>query len=481
MQILATYDGHETGVSEDNIDGGFVVNDNWFKIAHPMALKHLLATIAWMPQCFAPARENHIVQSTAVVNSVTYEAGRIDFSTFDAPPRTTTVLRLAFQPDAVSDPGGSPLPSRGDLNENGYLLKPLPAGDYLLTIRHDGIRQIRVEGGSKDPAVRLAPRHDAFTLDGPWSADALAEEKGASMTVRFTGNQVRVTGDVEPDGGLAEVFLDGARQLVGIDYWNPKPRTGQVVYYRNGLSNEDHTLKIVALGKGNPYSQGTKVNAGPVFYSAAAAGQECGAGGGPTGTQRMVFGYPGREDLKDSAGNPWRPGTEFVIRLVAMKDSVTESWWTTPVEQPILGTKDPDLYRYGIHGREFCVNVTVGPGTYGVRLKFAATRGLDTAQNCVTVAINGREVVRKMDVAATAGGPNRAADLVFPGIAPRNGVIDLRFTGGDPDLGVLGEAFVQAVEVGPEVGGESATPVCIWKEGAAIYDECSLEPASAGQ
>jgi len=495
MQILATYDGHETGVSEDNIDGGFVVNDNWFKIAHPMALKHLLATIAWMPECFAPARENHIIQSTAVVNSVTYGAGRIDFSTFDAPPRTTTVLRLAFEPDTVSDAGGSPLPSRGDLNQNGYLLKPLPAGDYLVTIRHDGIRQIRVEGGSKDPAVRLTPRQDAFTLDGPWSADAAAGEpttlvgqvcnlsgqdailsydptpahgatfttvqNGASMTVRFTGNQVRVTGDVGPDGGQAEVFLDGTRQLVGIDYWNPKPRTAQVVYYRNGLSNEDHTLKIVALGKGNPYSRGTKVKAGPVFYSAAAAGQEYGAGGGPTGTQRMVFGYPGREDLKDSGGNLWRPGTEFVIRLGSKKDSVAESWWTTPVEQPILGTKDADLYRYGIHGREFCVNVTVGPGTYGVRLKFAATRGLDTGASCVTVAVNGREVVRKMDVAATAGGPNRAADLVFPGIAPRNGVIDLRFTGGDPDLGVLGEAFVQAIEVGPEVGGESATPVCV--------------------
>ena len=49
MQILATYDGHDTGVSEDNIDGGFVVNDAWFKIAHPMALKHLLGTLAWLP------------------------------------------------------------------------------------------------------------------------------------------------------------------------------------------------------------------------------------------------------------------------------------------------------------------------------------------------------------------------------------------------------------------------------------------------
>jgi len=461
MQILATYDGHETGVSEDNIDGGFVVNNGWFKIAHPMALKHLLATIAWMPEYFAPAREDHIVRSTAVVDSVTYGAGGIDFSTFDAPSDTTSVLRLAFQPQAVRDPAGASLPSRADLKENGYLAKPLPGGDYLVTVRHDGIRQIRVAGGQEDSADWLTPGQGPFALQGAWSADHTTAEKGASMTIRFTGTQVRVTGDVGPDGGLAGVFLDGVKQLVGIDYWNPKPRAGQVVYYRSGLSNEDHTLRIVALGKGNPYSQGAKVKAGPVFWSAATGSPGFGEGGGPTGTQRMVFGYPGREDLEDSAGNRWRPGTEFVIRLGRMKDSVAESWWTTPVEQPILGTADPDLYRYGIHGREFCVNVTVGPGTYGVRLKFAAARGLDTCENCVTIAINGREVVRKMDVAATAGGPNRAVDLVFPGITPRNGVIDVRFTGGDPEHGVFGEAFVNAVEVGPEITGDGATPVCL--------------------
>ena len=32
MQILATYDVHETGVSEDNIDGGQIVCGDWFKI-----------------------------------------------------------------------------------------------------------------------------------------------------------------------------------------------------------------------------------------------------------------------------------------------------------------------------------------------------------------------------------------------------------------------------------------------------------------
>ena len=461
MQILATYDGHETGVSEDNIDGGFVVNNGWFKIAHPMALKHLLATIAWMPELFAPARENHIVRSTAVVDSVTYAPGEVEFSTFDAPPGTMTVLRLAFEPETVRAVPDADLPLRTDLDQNGYLVKPLAGGDCLVSVRHDAVRQIRVTGGKRDPATAASPGQQGFSLQGEWSAEHVTAKPDASMDIRFTGNQVRLTGAVGPDGGLADVYLDGAKQLAGIDYWNPKPRAGQVVYYRNGLSNEEHALKIVALGKGNPYSQGVKVSAGPVFSSAATGSPDFGEGGGPTGAQRMVFGYPGREDLKDSAGHLWRPATEFVIRSGSMKDSVAESWWTTPAEQPILGTKDPDLYRYGVHGREFWVNVTVGPGTYGVRLKFAATRGLDPCENCVTIAINGSEVVRKMDVAATAGGPNRAADLVFDEIAPRNGVIDIRFTGGDAEQGVFGEAFVQAIEVGPDVGGEGAEPVCV--------------------
>ena len=284
-----------------------------------------------------------------------------------------------------------------------------------------------------------------------------------------------------PGGGLADVYLDGAKQLAGIDYWNPKPRTGQVVYYRNGLSNEEHALKIVALGRGNPYSQGTKVSAGPVFSSAATGSPDFGEGGGPTDAQRMVFGYPGREDLKDSAGHPWRPGTEFVIRSGSMKDSVAESWWTTPAEQPILGTKDPDLYRYGVHGREFWVNVTVGPGTYGVRLKFAAARvgpERKLRDDCDQRQRSGPQ----MDVAATAGGPN-ARHLVFGKIAPRNGVIDIRFTGGDADQGVFGEAFVQAI-VGPDVGGQGAARVRPGAEllrDGALRDRCRVWRRPGGQ
>ena len=138
------------------------------------------------------------------------------------------------------------------------------------------------------------------------------------------------------------------------------------------------------------------------------------------------------------------------------------SWWPTPATNAISNTSEPELYRYGIHGREFWANLTVGPGKYHVRLKFAATRGFDTRLNCFDILINGQRVVKKLDVAATAGGPNRAVDLVFDDIAPRNGIIEVRFksvrvaNGGDA---FRGEAFVQALELGPGDGGQGAPPV----------------------
>ncbi len=70
----------------------------------------------------------------------------------------------------------------------------------------------------------------------------------------------------------------------------------------------------------------------------------------------------------------------------------------------------------------------------------------------MTIHLNGREVVKEMDVVATAGGFYRAVDLVFSNVRPQNGVIGLRFTG---QAG--GQAMVQAIEVGPGDGGTGAT------------------------
>ena len=151
-----------------------------------------------------------------------------------------------------------------------------------------------------------------------------------------------------------------------------------------------------------------------------------------------------------------------MTRLTAGSDTVAACWWTNGVAEPITGTPDPELDRYGYHARDFWVNLTVGPGKYFVRLKFAATRGIDTHKNCFNIGLNGHEVVRNLDVAATAGGPDKVVDLVFNDVAPQDGVIITRFTSvrvAEGDQSTRGEAFVQAIEIGLGSGGRGATPV----------------------
>lgn len=438
QMVLQTYDIHETGVSEDNIDGGAIVNGAWFNIAHPLPLRFVLAGIGWLPAELGASRENHIVRASAVVDSVTYGDGRIEYTTFDAPENTTEVLRLAFAPKTVTADGGKLQPQAAP-SANGYTVRQLPNGDAIVTIRHDGAKRIIITGD-----------------------DPQQEIKSTALTHEFEGSQVRLIGSFGPDGGLADVYLDGQKQLVPIDCWNPSPRSRQMLYYKNGMSPGSHTLKIAPRAERNPYSKGDRIIIEAVQFSREDKPYGYPTGTGPVETQRMIFGYTNGSDYRDSQGHDWRPATEQVIRAGSNIDSVNYSWWSSPATNVISGTTDPELYRCGVHGREFWANLTVGPGKYHVRLKLAAARGLDTRLNCFNILINGRRAVTKLDVAATAGGPNRAVDLVFNNIAPRNGIIEVRFQAvdvSDGEKSFRGEAFIQALELGTGDGGQGAQPV----------------------
>lgn len=493
--ILATYDVRETGVVEDNIDGGGIVADAWFKIAHPMALKYCLSIMAWQPEIFGPSQENHIVRSTAVICNVNYGDGYIRYRTADCPAGTTEVLRLAFRPTSIVT-REKELPEADVRAGNGYEVKALAGGDYLVTVRHDNSLIVEIKGDDPQTAIRHQTIQEmkqwSFALvmhassiytvstakghyeieDEPCVAQSVSAKAGASASLPFTGNQARLIGIVGPDGGLAEVYLDGVKQPAGIDTWCPEHRLHQVLWYRNGLSNDPHTLKVVVLGKGNPVSKGARVTLEKLLCSAETTPTGFGSGGGPKDAQRMIFGYTGRTDYVDSDHHAWRPGTEFVIRSGGGADSVAASWYTQRRRIAIEGTDDPELYRYGVHGKDFWVDFTVGPGTYHARLKFAETRNIDPKLRAFNITINGREVLHGFDIAATAAGGtsaatrpvgwhhatwpglNRAVKLVFNDIQPKNGVISLRFTGSSG-----GEAIVQAIEVGPGDGGRGATPV----------------------
>ena len=430
MEILSTYDSHETGVVEDNIDGGAFSADSWFIGTHPSTLAWVLKTMGWQPAILGANRENHIMRSTGVVKRVSYRKGRVAYSTYDAPAGTEEVLRLAFAPSSVKACGEKVAEANDPTTS--YTVEEVKGGDYIVSIRHEGCIEVLVEG--QDPQ---------------------AEKMASGLSWSFQGNQVRLLGTVGPNGGQADVYLDGEKQLAGIDFWNQDNLTDQVVYYRSGLSNGQHEIQVVPRTVRNPLSAGDKITIEWLQYSAATGDSGVGVGGGPTDTQRMVFGYTGREDYMDSEGHLWRPGTEFVTRTGPRSDPVAKAWWTLKQAVFIKDTPDDSLYQYGVHWPEIVVNVTVGPGTYYVRLKLAETQYQGPGGRLVNLYINGKQVAEDLDVYATAGGAATAVDLVYEKIEPKNGIIEVRLKGGYVN-GRQSEAILQALEVGLYVGDEAA-------------------------
>lgn len=466
-QLLATYDPQADGWSMDLIDGGVYVNRTWFKIAHPMALKYVLRTMAWLPEITGASRENHLVRSSGVVQRVVYGKGRIAYRTFDAPAPAVDVLRLAYAPAAITA-GGKSLAARQDLSANGYTVRALAGGDSLVSIRHDGATEIAVSG--PDPQTEAAGRQLSF--EGRWSERSNREslddamhvtaERGAAVTYRFRGNQVRLVGAAGLLGGLADVYVDDFRQLVPIDCYSPVEVHRQILYYRNGLENGPHVLRVVARGGGNPISQGAEVYVEGAQSSEAAGAGGFGEGGGPTGPQRLLFGYTGRKDYVDAAGQAWRPGTEVIVRTGHLTDAVAKTWWTMRQAVFIGGrnARDQELYRYGVHYPDFRIPLTAGPGTYHLRLKFAETQYDRPRERAMTIWINGRKILEGFDVYATAGAMNTPVDLVYNNIQPKNGIIEIRLAA-DPESGPHAEAMLQALELGPGDGGAGAVPKTI--------------------
>lgn len=475
--ILATYDARETGVVLDGIDGKDVVAGGWFQVAHPFAMRYVLEGIAWLPESLGANRENHIVRSSSIVRQVLYGDGRIEYKTFDAPAQTIDVLRLAFVPSRITADGRELGAGRAG-DGNGYEVRPLSNGDCIVTVRHDGLKHIVIEGD--DPQQVLGVKDLEFK--GSWASakdvsetGRITSEAGAEMTCTFEGNQVRLIGTAWPEGGGADVYLDGEKQLCGIDSYCPYAAPRHVLFYRNGLAPGRHRLRVVANGKRNAFAGG---GAGSlviesVQFSAATGDAGFGSGGGPTGAQRWILGYPGRVDYVDSAGRAWRPGTEVLVRLgKEADDSVAQTWYRQARRQFVAGTEDPVLYRHGMHHKDMTAYVTVGPGTYHVRLKLMEHRATDPATRAMDVYINGRPVARRLDIAATASGRpstllvdipgeviiydglNTAVDLVFNDIQPEHGVIAVRLAGCNGS-----EAILSALEVGPGPGGEGAQPI----------------------
>ncbi|MEN3312095.1 MAG: hypothetical protein V7645_1424 [Actinomycetota bacterium] len=115
-------------------------NTFWFSDGYGDYLRSFNWAMAAMPE-LAPKRQNHLLGSGSVVQSVAYSQNGVAYRTFDA--ASTEVLRLRFRPRRVT--AGTTLLEREDLNAEGYVIQTLGGGDYAMRIRHDRSRRIRIE------------------------------------------------------------------------------------------------------------------------------------------------------------------------------------------------------------------------------------------------------------------------------------------------------------------------------------------------
>jgi hypothetical protein len=138
----------------------------------------------------------------------------------------------------------------------------------------------------------------------------------------------------------------------------------------------------------------------------------------------------------DRAGRVWSPDRYFLHGRLAARTGTVQN------------TPDPDLYsseRYG----NFDYAIPVPPGTYAATLRFAETYfgALNSGaggkgSRLFDIYCNGVALVRRFDIFAEAGGPNRALDKTFHGLSPNaQGLLVFNF------VPVENYAEVNAIEV----------------------------------
>jgi hypothetical protein len=128
----------------------------------------------------------------------------------------------------------------------------------------------------------------------------------------------------------------------------------------------------------------------------------------------------------------------------------------------IGGTRDEEIYRYGVHAPEFWANLTAAPGRYKVRLHWADTPETpwmeregdkwEAVSRPTTVLINGQTVLENLNVRKEVG-TFHAYLREFPNIQPQNGIIELRFKSIPHH-----DAMIQALEILPDDASPERKP-----------------------
>ncbi len=105
----------------------------------PRMLYHALAAV---PE-WAPPGENHILYSEGILKDVSYQSGKVQYTSTDN--SGIEYLRLAFKPSKISF-NGKKISLSPDLTKEGYILNDLKNGDYAVIIKRIKAGIVIIEG-----------------------------------------------------------------------------------------------------------------------------------------------------------------------------------------------------------------------------------------------------------------------------------------------------------------------------------------------
>jgi hypothetical protein len=129
-------------------------NQWWFTDQFADGPRRMMDSFWAVPE-WAPADESHLLGSISAVTKISYGAGSVTYSTFDAD--STDTLRVDFVPDFVTV-GGKSISRRKDLDQEGYTFDDTT---HALSVRHTSSRDVDIQGKSD----RVPPAY--ITFDDP--------------------------------------------------------------------------------------------------------------------------------------------------------------------------------------------------------------------------------------------------------------------------------------------------------------------------
>ncbi len=113
------------------------------------------------------------------------------------------------------------------------------------------------------PVERIAATDARWRMAGAWTEERgsrYSSTKDAEAVIEFNGTGVILVGPYLPDGGLLDVYLDGAKQAT-VDVYPDEPhgKSNESVWHLFGLRPGKHTLRAVVRGEPYRESSGARV------------------------------------------------------------------------------------------------------------------------------------------------------------------------------------------------------------------------------